>query len=141
GTGSAKGVQEEDLGPVNLAYKDVQGNLLSSAPINAGTYQVAARFLGSTNYNQGQSAPATVLINKAPATLALGNLIQIYSGSPEFVTVTTDPAGLSGVSVTYNSSTAAPTAAASYAVVATLTNDNYTAAPATGTLAILQASA
>ena len=43
--------------------------------------------------------------------------------------------------MTYNGSPVAPTAAGSYAVVATLTNDNYVAAPATGTLVILQASA
>src|SRR5262249_34708428 len=73
--------------------------------------------------------------------LSLSNLIQLYSGSPESVMVTTDPAGLGGVSVTYEGSPTAPTAAGSYAVVATLTNDNYTAPPASGTLAIVDASA
>ena len=76
----------------------------------------------------------TVTVNKATATLTLSNLAQTYSGVPEPVTVTTSPAGLSGVSVTYNGSSTAPTAAGSYAVVASLTNADYTASNATGTL-------
>jgi len=67
----------------------------------------------------------------ALATLTLSNLTQTYSGMPEAVTVTTSPAGLSGVSVTYNGSSTAPTNAGSYAVVASLSNANYTASNAT----------
>ncbi len=43
--------------------------------------------------------------------------------------------------MTYNGSATAPSAAGSYPVVATLTNDNYSASPASDTLAILLASA
>ena len=43
GSGSAKGVLGEDLTTVNVAYKDALGNLLTSAPVNAGTYSVAYR--------------------------------------------------------------------------------------------------
>ena len=49
------------------------------------------------------------LIIQLPATLALGNLRQTYSGAPEPVTVTTSPAGLGGVSVTYDGSSTPPT--------------------------------
>ena len=59
------------------------------------------------------------------------------------VTVTTSPADLTGVTVTYtqdNVAVAAPTAAGSYTVTATLDNPNYTATNATGTLVINQAT-
>src|SRR5205823_6439722 len=52
GAGSAKGVLGEDLTPVTVAYKDALNNLLTSAPVNAGTYSVAARYAGDANYNQ-----------------------------------------------------------------------------------------
>jgi hypothetical protein len=54
--------------------------------------------------------------------------------------VTTSPAGLGGVSVTYNGSTTPPTNAGSYMVTATLNNPNYAAAPVTGTLVINSAT-
>jgi hypothetical protein len=77
----------------------------------------------------------TVTVNNANATLTLGNLNQTYSGAPEAVTVTTSPPGLTVVTVTYNGSTP-PTSAGSYAVVASLSNPNYTANPVNGTLVI-----
>ena len=64
----------------------------------------------------------TLVIGKASATLTLGDLTPTYDGSPKSATVTTGPAGLSGVSVTYGGSAAAPTGAGSYAVVAALSN-------------------
>ena len=50
--------------------------------------------------------------------------------------MTVTPSGLSVVSVTYDGSATAPTNAGSYAVVASLTNDDYEAPDATGTLVI-----
>src|SRR5439155_10160744 len=70
------------------------------------------------------------------ATITLSNLTQGYDGSPKPITVTTSPAGLSGVSMTYNGSATVPTNIGSYAVVASLNNANYTAPNATGTLVI-----
>ena len=58
GSGTAVGVKGEPLTPVNVAYKDAANNPLASAPVNAGTYQVAARYAGDSNYNPKQSAPA-----------------------------------------------------------------------------------
>lgn len=84
------------------------------------------------------SSSASLTVNPALATVTLGNLSQTYSGSPEPVTVTTNPNGLS-TSVTYNGSSTAPTAAGSYAVVASVTDPNYTGS-ASGTLVIGQAS-
>src|SRR5207245_8238142 len=62
-------------------------------------------------------------------------------GSPKAATATTNPAGLSGVSITYNGSATAPTTVGSYAVVASLNNANYTASNATGTLTINKGTA
>src|SRR2546428_5261408 len=64
------------------------------------------------------------------------DLTQTYNGSPKPATATTSPNNLTGVSITYDGSATAPTNAGSYAVVASLTNANYTATNATGTLTI-----
>ncbi len=101
-------------------------------PLGAGSYAVTAT-VADLNYTG--EATGTLVIGKATATLTLGNLSQAYDGSPKSVTVTTDPAGLGGVSVTYDGSPTAPSAAGSYAVVATLSDPNYTG-EATGTLEI-----
>ena len=79
-------------------------------------------------------------LNKASATLTLTNLTQAFDGTPRPVTVTTTPAGVTGVAVTYNGSSTPPTNAGSYAIVASLTNNNYQASNATGTLVIVSAS-
>ena len=73
GSGSATGVKEENLTPVTLAYAITPGpgNLLASAPVNAGSYYVAARYAGDSNYNQKQSAPATITILQAAQTITV----------------------------------------------------------------------
>src|SRR5439155_12388484 len=76
-----------------------------------------------------------------PATITLSHLTLPTRRSSDPVTVTTSPAGLSGVSVTYNGSTTAPTNIGSYPVVASLSNANYTASNATGTLTITKGTA
>ncbi|HWA08481.1 MAG TPA: MBG domain-containing protein [Opitutaceae bacterium] len=110
----------------------------TAVPVNAGNYAVIAT-LANPNY---AAAPATgtLTIAKTTASLALSGLSAIYNGAPHLVTATTTPAGL-GVSVTYDGSPTPPVNAGSYAVVATLTNPNYTAVPATGTLTIAKAAA
>jgi hypothetical protein len=110
----------------------------SGAPqTNAGSYPVTAT-VSDTNY-QG-SASGTFTINKAAATVTLSNLTHTYDGNPKYATATTNPSGLSGVTITYDGSSTAPTNAGSYAVVASLTNANYQANNATGTLVIGQAN-
>ena len=94
---------------------------------------------GSGTDYQPSSANATINITKPPASAALGNLNQVYDGTPKSVTVTTTPAGLA-TSVTYNGAAALPSAAGSYAVQATITDNNYIAQPANGTLVIAKAT-
>ena len=76
------------------------------------------------------------------ATLAIdaGSLHATFDGTPHAVVVTTTPAGLTPVTVKYDGATTAPTDAGSYAVVASLTNANYDAQDAIGTLVIDKAT-
>jgi hypothetical protein len=79
---------------------------------------------------------------RARATLSLGNLEQVYSGTPRVATVRTEPAGLSGVTVEYFSGStpvSAPVAGA-YEVRATLTHPVYGAEAVRGTLVVAKAS-
>jgi hypothetical protein len=114
----------------------------SLAGIGAGTYPsgVAASFAGDRGYT-ASSASNALTIDKAPATVTLdpASLAAVYDGSPHAATATTAPPGL-GVTFTYDGSSAAPTAAGSYAVVATVDDANY-AGSATGTLTISKATA
>jgi hypothetical protein len=98
---------------------------------NAGSYSVTAT-VNEPNY-QG-SASGTFRIDKAPATVTLGNLNQTYTGGSLFPTATTDPSGLN---VTW---TGAPdTNAGSYNVTAAINNTNYTGS-ASGTFVIAPAT-
>ncbi|MGC0771315.1 MAG: MBG domain-containing protein [Candidatus Acidiferrum sp.] len=110
----------------------------------AGTCSLTATKAADNNYSAATSAAFPVTLVKASATLTLSNLSQTYDGTPKSVTVTTNPNGLTGVSVTYTGTggttygptTTAPTAAGIYAVDASLTNSNYQATDAVGTLTI-----
>jgi hypothetical protein len=131
---TATGVLGEALGPVTITY-----NGAPTAPSAVGVYSVVASFAGSTDYGP-TTATTTLTIVPASARLTLGSLTATYDGTAKAVSVTTAPAGLTGVAVTYNGSATAPTTAGSYAVVAALTNGNYTAPPAAGTLTIGRAT-
>jgi len=102
-----------------------------------GTVVVRASQPGGTNFTAAAPADQSFTVAPAAATVALGNLAQTADGPPKSVTVTTAPAGLA-VSVTYNGG-AAPSAAGTYAVVATVTAANYTGG-ATGTLVLAPAA-
>jgi hypothetical protein len=136
-TGTVTGVGGVDLGTPTFTY--TPGG--STAPTNAGTYTATGSFAGNADYNSASSSAVAITINKASATLSLSNLSQTYDGSPKPVTITTTPASLSGVTVTYAGSSTVPTNAGTYTVVASLTNTNYTATNATGSLTIDKAHA
>ncbi len=121
--------------PANLATS-ITYNGSTTAPTNVGSYAVVATI---TNTNYTGSASGTLVISPAAATVTLSNLAQLYTGSPLAATETTNPANLA-VSITYNGLTTAPTNVGSYAVVATITNANYTGST-NGTLVISPAAA
>jgi hypothetical protein len=79
-----------------------------------------------------------VSVKTIAANLTLGGLAQTYDGNPKSATVTTDPANLNTL-VTYNGSSNLPTAGGSYAVVATINENNY-AGSVSGTLVIAKIS-
>ncbi len=107
--------------------------------INAGSYNFAATI---TDANYAGNTVGTLVIGKAAATVTLtpASLSQTYDGTPRSATVTTSPAGVA-TSVTYNGASSAPTAAGNYTVVATITDPNYSGAPASDTLAVGKATA
>ena len=126
---------------VSTIYTGVGGTSYgpsSVAPTNAGSYNATATV---TNSNYQGSATDTLVLAKAPATLTLGNLSQTYNGGSRIVAVTSSPASLGGVTVTYDASTTPPINAGSYAVVASLTNANFSAPDVAGTLVVGKASA
>jgi 6-phosphogluconolactonase (cycloisomerase 2 family) len=106
--------------------------------LNVGSYPVSVSYSGGGTFG-GSSATTSLTVSPTPATLILGNLSQTYTGSPLPVTVATNPAGVTGVTVSYAGSPTPPTNAGSYAVTASLTNPNYVASPVSGTLIVAQA--
>jgi hypothetical protein len=116
------------------------------APTNAGSYTASATYGGDANHT-GSSNSKSFQIAQATATIALSNLYYLYDGQPHGATATTNPAGLSGVNflyvgqtLSYNSA-APPTAAGTYMVTASLSNNNYAAAPVSATFVINAAPA
>lgn len=104
-----------------------------------GSYAITAQYSGDSAYIASSSSAVTQVVNKAAATITLGNLTPAYDGSPKAVSVTTNPVGLS-TNVTYNGNPTPPSAVGSYAVVATITDPNYSGT-ASGTLVIGKAAA
>lgn len=103
-----------------------------------GTVVVTASQTGDSNYNAAASASQTITVSQATASVTLGGLSQTFTGSALSATATTTPAGLA-VNLTYNGSSTAPTAAGSYAVVATINSPSYQGST-TGTLVIAKAT-
>ncbi len=136
--------------PVNFASSDpsiafVAGNTLNV--LKAGSVTITASQDGNENFGAATAVTRTLTINKGTAQLSFGGLAAVYDGAAKPVSVTTNPAGLeAGVAVTYKRagttdtpSATAPSAAGSYDVAATLTNDNYSGS-GTATLVIAKAT-
>jgi hypothetical protein len=100
----------------------------------SGSVTIIASQAGNDNYLAASDVPRTFTVSKAPATVTLGSLAQVFNTTPRAVTATTDPAGLT-VEFTYDGSNTPPTNADSYAVVGTI-NDLIYQGSATGTLVI-----
>jgi hypothetical protein len=98
-------------------------------PINLPQLSVA-------NIFQADTANHSLVIGfmKSLATVTLGNLNQIYTGSAISVTASTTPPGLT-VNLTYNGSPNAPMNVGSYTVIGVISDPNYYGS-ITGTLVI-----
>jgi len=143
GTGTPSGTVQfkADDAPLGAPATLVGGiGTVSTASLSVGAHIITAEYGGSGTFlaSAGMLSPNQT-VNPAPATITLGNLNQTYDGSPKPATATTTPSGLSGVTLTYDGSATTPTNAGSYAVVASLTNPDYQAPDATGTLVIAPA--
>jgi hypothetical protein len=108
----------------------------------AGSCTITAHQAGNDDFLPAADVSQSFTIAKAPATITVGTEFT-YDGTPKSASVTTSPAGLSGLSVSYTlngSPVAQPTNAGIYQVSATLNNPNYEAPAKAGTLTILQAA-
>ncbi len=133
-----------EVTPVGTATTNASG--IATLPdvsldgLSAGSYSgaVGANFAGDSILDSS-TAGGNLTVNPAQATLTLSGLSFTYAGTPYTATVSTDPEGLAGVTVTYLQNgvvVAAPIQPGSYSVTATLNNPNYTATSVTGTLVI-----
>lgn len=105
----------------------------TTAVLPAGEYaQMTAVYSGDANYNSSTSTNYTHTVNKATATIALGDLNQTYDGTPKAASAATTPAGLTVIitytgsgGTVYGPSTTAPTNAGTYEVDAAVDDANY----------------
>ena len=112
-------------------------------PAGPGTCTVTAHQAGNANYHPAADVARSFEITKLSATITLAYLNATFDGTPKLASVTTNPAGLSGVTVSYTKggfAIAQPVDAGTYQAVATLSNATYEAPPAAGTFIIAQAT-
>jgi len=114
----------------------ITGNTISITA--AGTCTVFAQQPGNNVYTFAEDVVRSFNIAKAPAVITVGTEFT-YDGNVHYANVTTNPAGLSGVAVTYTlagSTVTNPVNAGVYQVLVTLDNQNYRSLPVSGTLTI-----
>ncbi|MBN06834.1 MAG: hypothetical protein CMM45_03260, partial [Rhodospirillaceae bacterium] len=98
----------------------------ATSPVVTGGYVTSAVGGSDDNYSFNY-VNGVLTVTKAAATLTITGTSQQYTSEPIPVTVTTNPSGLeSGVVVTYDGSSAVPSALGTYAVEANLVDQNYT---------------
>ncbi|GEM_PF-1384467 len=112
-------------------------NLLSFT--GAGSVTITASQAGNVNYLPAGDVARTFNVTKAPATLTLSPLSQIFTGAARVVTAATVPPSLP-VTMTYNGGSFAPTNAGSYLVVGTINSPMYQGS-GSGTLVVAKAAA
>jgi len=110
----------------------------TTAALTSGTHTISAEYSGDSNY-LGSTNTVTLTVAASLATVTLSNTNQIYNGTSKAVTVITAPAGVL-VTTTYNGNANPPVNVGTYAVVANVSDSNYTGS-ATGTLTITKGAA
>ena len=101
-------------------------------PSNAGTYNIVVTI---TEPGYEGTKTATLVIEKAPASIELSNFEHQFNGTPKSVSYSTTPPGLP-VKISYDGKPELPILLGSYDVVATIDSNNFHAEAATGTLTI-----
>lgn len=119
--------------PFNLIYSgvgDTSYGPTNTPPTQAGEYSAVAT-VSAPNFSGSDSGTLTIL--PAPVELTIGGLSAVYNGQPRPVSVTMAPAGVAGVTVSYEGvgdtsygpSSTAPHEAGSYLVRVTVVSRNY----------------
>jgi endo-1,4-beta-xylanase len=134
--------------PVDYAWRKdgmpIDGNPSAATPTltlanittaDAGSYDCVV----SNPAGSATSAAAVLTVDKALATIVLGELTAVYDGAPHAATALTSPPGLTVV-ITYDGSLTPPVDVGSYLVNAMIVDANYFGAAA-GTLTITPATA
>ncbi|HSH15946.1 MAG TPA: MBG domain-containing protein, partial [Verrucomicrobiae bacterium] len=121
--------------PTGLSVNTGNGEITGS-PTQTGVFDVELSAADAATNTDTQALEITIA--KAPASIELAGLEPTYNGTAKAVSASTTPDGLS-VSFTYDGEIAPPTAAGSYAVVATISDDNF-GGTANGTLLIGKAA-
>jgi len=125
-------------GSVAGTVGNVKYNGSATVPTAAGSYAVSADFTPADTVNFSSLTAASagnLVIQKAAASVTLGDLTQTYDGAPKTVSATTVPPQLA-VGLTYDGFPTPPTYPGTYAVVATVNEVNY-AGTASGSLVIV----
>lgn len=120
----------------NPAVATVSGSTLTV--VGAGSVTITASQSGNANFGAAADVKQDLTVNRATATVTLGSLAATFDGTAKAATATTVPADLA-VGFTYGGSSSVPTAAGSYAVVATVNHANYSGT-ASGSLVIAKAA-
>jgi alpha-tubulin suppressor-like RCC1 family protein len=106
----------------------IAGSFVWSDSANApgvGTSTHAYTFTPDDTENYATtSGTITLTVNKALASVTLGNLTAAFDGNAKSASVSTDPQGLN-VRLTYNGETTPPTNVGSYEVLATIDDENH----------------
>lgn len=119
----------------NPGVATISGNTIQVT--GAGSTVITALQPGNTLWNSATDVQQTLDINKATATITLSDMNPVYDGLASPVTATTTPPGLT-VDLTYDGLSQPPVNAGSYAVVATIDDDDYQGSQA-GSLVISKA--
>lgn len=141
-TGTATGVAGANLSSLlSFSYTDLADNMVSTtAPTQAGTYQIFATFAGNSTYNAVAlfNTNQTVVISKVAAVLTFNSVTAAYDSSAH--PASASATGVAGedlsslLNISYSNqandtvSTSAPTQTGTYEVFASFTgNNNYNA--------------
>ena len=112
----------------------------ATPPVDAGTY-LATLTVDDPDYEETAPLTAAIAIDPASVTMSFGNLAHVYDGTPKSASVSTTPAGVPGVSLSY-APDAAPANAGDYLVTASLASPNHVLSGGnTATMTIAKATA
>ena len=104
----------------------------------AGSCTLTAQQEGNASYKAADPVSRSFTVAKAHAVITVGTEF-VYDGQPKQAQISTDPTGLSGVTVSYTLNgvvVSSPTNVGTYQVLARLEHPDYEAADAKGTLTI-----